>query len=461
MPNVFAARPMNGRATKRSAFERPVTILLVMAVLLLVHPARAGAADNDGLSTGDSGLGDRISSSLRVLTYGTIQDAAASSQNPGYAFLDLPGYQAEMDVRPDLALNLEPVDLSIKPRLKLHWQTWDQGDHDGDSDWDNEGFVNEWLARFRLSSSVFVSYGRENLQWGPSYLLSPSNPFFNDNGRSNPKQEVAGMDFARLVWLPDAAWTVSLIANTGRGRQPDDAMPFEPTYGLKVDYVGESAYGGMVLSSRNEDRTRLGFYGGVTATDALLLYAEGNLSRGTAALYPVADDRQYFGAALLPTRDESSDLESLLLLGGAYTLQMGPTLSLEYVYNSVGYNDRQADLYYRLRGTAAAAFAAGGPGQAPAAGILGRTAATGLRLLRQHYLMVQFSQNDIGNALDLVLRWTHNLDDHGSQWIAIAEYFIGDHVSLFSVGTVNLGGADTEFGSFIEQQWMVGVQYAF
>jgi hypothetical protein len=47
--------------------------------------------------------------------------------------------------------------------------------------------------------NLYLSYGRENLQWGPSYLFSPSNPFFHDNGRSNPKKEIPGMDFARLV----------------------------------------------------------------------------------------------------------------------------------------------------------------------------------------------------------------------------------------------------------------------
>jgi hypothetical protein len=33
-------------------------------------------------------------------------------------------------------------------------------------------------ARLRLTECLFVSYGRENLQWGPSALFSPSNPFF-------------------------------------------------------------------------------------------------------------------------------------------------------------------------------------------------------------------------------------------------------------------------------------------
>lgn len=437
---------MPGHASRANA----LVILLTALFILLAEsgPSQANA------------FKERFSGGLRVLTYGTLTDAADSSQNPDNTFLYLPDGQARLDVRPDLYMDLAPLDLSIKPRLRLLWQHWDGVGDGDDTDWDNEGYINEWLARLSLSEAFFVSYGRENLQWGPSYLLSPSNPFFTDNGRANPKQEVDGMDFARIVWLPGSSWTVSLIANTDPGRQPDDNDTFEPTYAVKVDYVGQISNGGVVLSDRKKDRARLGIYGGLTATDALLIYGEAGLSRGTPALYPVADGG-YFGADLEPNLDQSDDVEILLLLGGAYTLELGPTLSLEYVYNSSGYDDDQAELFYQLRQTAADAFTMDGPLQGAAAGILAQTVDPGLRLLRRNYLMFQFSQNDIADALNLILRYTHNLDDNGGQFIAIAEYFIGDHLSFFTVGTANAGPSDTEFGSMVAQQWLAGVQYAF
>ena len=54
------------------------------------------------------------------------------------------------------------------------------------------------------------------------YLFSPSNPFFQDNGRRNTFLEVPGMDFGRLVWIPAAAWSFSFIANTDPGLNKDD-----------------------------------------------------------------------------------------------------------------------------------------------------------------------------------------------------------------------------------------------
>ena len=92
-------------------------------------------------------------------------------------------------------------------------------DH-GELYWDveDEWFVDQWLARMSLSLNFYGSYGRENLQWGPSYLFSPSNPFFTANFKTNPLNELPGLDFARIIWMLNPTWSFSLIANVGEGR---------------------------------------------------------------------------------------------------------------------------------------------------------------------------------------------------------------------------------------------------
>ena len=172
-------------------------------------------------------LSDGFNFSMRFLTFGTYQDVADSTQNPNNDFLKIPRYIADLDLRPDASLSFKRLDLSIKPRMNLQWKAWEDGTPKGDKDWEDDWFINEWLGRLRITDTLFVSYGRENLQWGPSYLISPSNPFFFDNGRSNPKKEVPGMDFARLVWLPKTEWTISLITNTDEGRQEFQNETFE------------------------------------------------------------------------------------------------------------------------------------------------------------------------------------------------------------------------------------------
>ena len=173
---------------------------------------------NTSLAVIQKTLSEHFSFDFRILTYGIIQEPANSSQNPGNNFLQMPHYLADLEIRPDLRLNIDPLELSVKPRMRLEYSFWQEGNRKGESEWDDDWYINEWLARLKVLENLFISYGRENLQWGPSYLFSPSNPFFQDNGRRNPYLEVPGMDFGRVVWIPGSSWTISFIANTDEGR---------------------------------------------------------------------------------------------------------------------------------------------------------------------------------------------------------------------------------------------------
>lgn len=437
--------------------------LRILGALALLLQLLFGA---DGLSAREAGEGssgfveEHLDWSMRLVTFGMSQDPAESSQNPGNMFLRLPEYRYNVEARPDVTLNWERLHASAKPRMELSWRRWEGVAQEDDTSWKDDWFVNEWLIRIRVLEGVFVSYGRENLQWGPCYLVSPSNPFFRDNGRGNPRQEVPGMDFARVVWLPDPAWTLSGILNTDEGRQPIQPALFKKTTALKLDYTGQAAYAGMILSHRERDRSRLGVFGGWTATDALLIYGEGVMHKGTDALYPQAD-RTPLGASMTARYENDSSLKGTVLVGGAYTLESGPTLSLEYVYHSPGYDDEEAEVFYGLRDRAAQAFQGGQPTKGLAAMTLSQTADPGLRFLRRHHLMAQYHHSNIWNVLHLTFRWTQNLEDHSGQFVSIVEYTVGDHVTLFSIGTVNRGNGNTEYGSIMDYQWMLGVEYAF
>jgi hypothetical protein len=451
-----ASRPLNSR------------LLFILVVCIFVSPAFSTAS---GLSiekeaiTKLSGLWDELSGgfewSLRALTFGAYQDVADSSQNPDNAFFQIPRFGADLELRPDARLNFRRLSVSVKPRGNLEWMAWEDGTRTGDEDWDDDWFINEWLARIKVAQGMFLSYGRENLQWGPSYLISPSNPFFKDNGRSNPKREVPGMDFARLVWLPGAAWTLSLIANMDEGRQEfSGSVAFERSYALKLDYAGQEGYAGLILSRKEGDRNLLGAFAGWTATNALLLYGEGSLSRGTSALYPQAADNP-FGASMEAVEDESSSMYGTVLAGGSYTLEAGPTITAEYLYNSPGYSDHQANIFYLLRRRASDAFTLPGPIRDLSRLTLSRTADPGLRFLRRNYGMLQYMQNNIKDVCNLTFRWIRNIDDGSGQFIAIVEYYLGDHIQLFSIGGVNCGNGDTEFGAILDRHCMIGAEYTF
>ena len=319
--------------------------------------------------------------------------------------------------------------------------------------------MNEWLARVRARDDLFVSYGRENLQWGPSFLVSPSNPFFRDNGRSNPYLEVPGMDFSRLVYIPGSAWTISLIVNTGKGLNlPLDPGPFEKIYAAKLDYTGAQNYASLIASRKGNDST-LGFFGGWTASDALLLYGEGSLRQGSSALYPRKDPASPPGFSMQEDLADDSAVKPVLLAGGSYTLEGSGTISLEYLYNGPGYDANEAGAYYSLRDHGAAALTAGGQAGLPGQLALSQTVNPGLRFLRRNYVMLQYYQTNIRNKMDATLRWTQNIDDGSGQFLGLLSYSLGNHYELFSSAVFSPAETDSEFGSILKYQLMLGVKY--
>jgi hypothetical protein len=437
--------------------------LLIVAVLFMATLGWPGTGiageEKPTLTSFYETLKDRFSLDFRILTYGIIQEPADSTQNPDNNFLQIPHYLADLELRPDLRLNLDFLDLSAKPRMRLEYSVWAKGNREGKSEWDDDWYINEWLARLRARENLFLSYGRENLQWGPSFLFSPSNPYFKDNGRRNPYLEVPGMDFGRLVWIPGSSWTVSFIANTDEGQNKTiGPIPFEKTYSLKVDYTGRENYGSIILSHREDSENLLGFYGGWTISDAILLYVEGVITQGSEALYPKKDSSP-FGASMIKLHKDDSRIKPVILAGGSYTFETSGTLTLEYAYYSPGYSDGQADTYYSLRRKAANTIGLGGGISGLAQMTLGQTAAMGLQFFRKNYGLLQYTQSNIKNSIDLVLRWAQNLDDGSGQFTSVVTYSLGKHMELFSVGTVMAGGNDSEFGSILDYQWMIGLKY--
>jgi hypothetical protein len=404
-------------------------------------------------------LSEGFNFTLRFLTYGTYQDVADSSQNPDNDFLKIPCYMADLNLRPDAGLHFRRLDLSIKPRINLETKRWEGGTQKGNDCLDDDWFINEWLARLMISDTLFISYGRENLQWGPSYLISPSNPFFVDNGRSNPKIEVGGMDFARIIWLPETKWTISLIVNTDKGRQELKTLEFNKSYTAKLDYSGREGFAGLVLSHREKDRDRLGAFGGWTATDALILYYDTGFSQGSNTLYPVEDNTSPFGASMQAVDEESSSWKGSTIVGGSYTFLAGPTLTLEYLYNSLGYNDSQAELYYQLRKRASDAY--WGPLGGLSRMTIGWTIDPGLRFLRRNYVVLQYRQNDIKDMLSLAFSWIHNMDENSGRFIANIDCAVGDHAQIFAIGSVNPGDMDSEFDAALDYYITLGLEYTF
>jgi len=328
------------------------------------------------------------------------QESADLEKTSGNIQYQFPRYAAWLEMRPDIQFSFYKFDISAKPRARYQWQKWAGNNLPETTEDSLELFVNEYLLRFQASEKVFISWGRENLQWGPGWLFSPSNPFFIDNGRTDPMTEIPGKDFARLVYLPDMTWTVSLIANLGKGRGefPVDES-FEQIYAVKIDYSGEESYGGLILSHQENNNNSLGGFTGWTISDALLLHTDFSMS---------------------DIRGQNGHLRFALLFGGSYTFEAGPTLTLEYAH-------QQNDTRFTKRNT----------------------------------LMLQYSHDDIWEILNIIMRATMNFEDHSSQYLAIAELAATDHSMFFINTSFNSGGEEKESGIVPDYRVMCGLEYSF
>lgn len=362
-------------------------------------------------------------SRINVLAYGIFQDPKDNSPSNPNNFLGIPTYQAVINPRVDLNLDFRRLELGVKPRFLYRWQRVDEGVLKGDEDNSAEFFVNEWIARYRLTNELFMSYGRENLQWGASKLLSSSNPFIQENGQNNPELEIPGLDYGRAVWIPNSTWSVSFIANTDEGRLGElkgfalnpgeltgrEAEDFKRTYALKFDWTGYGKYFSVIPAYQEGSGYRVGFFGGWNVTDALLLYAEG----------------------------AGGDYDDLELQGGvSYTFEAGRTVDLEYLHNENGCLLEPIEQCF-LQGEVEP--------REP--------------LFRRDYLFAQYTDIDIWNDLDVNLRLIHSLNDQSNRLIGVFDYAVGQHVQLFLIANGFMGSRDSEFGTLLTYSLFVGAEY--
>lgn len=98
---------------------------------------------------------------FRILMYGVLQDPAKSTQNPNNDPVGFPNYIGNVDVRPDFRFNTRYLDLIFKPRAMFDYRYWKEGQREGEDDWSDEWYVNEWLVRLKAADRIFLSYGRK------------------------------------------------------------------------------------------------------------------------------------------------------------------------------------------------------------------------------------------------------------------------------------------------------------
>ncbi len=429
-------------------------LLTTSLLLIFAFSPLSFAAANEGEKESP------FSYTIRTLAFAEGQYPSHSTQNPDNAFLNLYRYSGELDVRPDFFWEQPSISAVFKPRFIAAYRWWEDGATKGKTDSPGRAFVNEWRVQAKPFSTLFLSFGKEKLLWGPSFLASPSNILFRDTEKINPKTEVEGKYLAKLVSVPNNSITVNVISETQK-EENELLETLRPLQALKTDVMGGNYLISMIAYYRQRDRFRLGSYGQWTASDALVLYYDGIVTKGTDALYPVEDRANPLGASFVKKYDDSGRLFSTVTAGGSYTFLSGSTFSLEFLYNGQGYSDAEAGEYYRLRRSANDHFfdsMLSGVSQMT----LNESLNTGLPFLRRYYLMGQFQVREIKNVLDVIVRYMHGLEEHAGQASSIIEWQLTDRIQFFNINMVSVDtGRNTEFNTALNESFIAGIEVHF
>lgn len=368
-------------------------------------------------------LGDELRagffSRINVFAFALRQEPADTLVNY-INILGIPKTQSELDLRPDFNLKFRQFEVDLKPRFQWSRSTtvyvdWLQFDAHQD-----RAYLNEGSVRYRLDDRLILSYGRENLQWGPSALLSPSNPFNASNGRNNPNLELPGLDYARAVYVASPAVTVSLIDNTGRGRL-DPINHYRKASAVKFDYTGDGYFYSVIASHAEGEGQRIGGFAGWDVSDAFSVHAEGSAGQSREGLWAGRTDRQ-------------------ILAGANYTFEKGATLAVEYFHRSAGCTNLPIQACLLLRGALVDPVRP---------------------LVRRNYAMLQYTDTKIAERVNMQVRLVRNLDDQSSQFLVNLEVELGDHWQLYAIPTLYHGRRDSEFGSLLHTSFFMGASYTF
>ncbi|WP_148049763.1 hypothetical protein [Pseudomonas protegens] len=419
-------------------------------LLVLCCSAAPSASAQDSLT---------LHSDLTVLSYATWnrlnQDALA---NPDNLIAQLPRRQMELAPRPDFSLTTSSCFFQFKPRafLSARGESFATGDQHTSGD----AYVNEARLSCSLPNALNLELGRGTLLWGNAVLLSPSNPFFPETGKTDPVNEVFGKDFARATLALAEHWQIEGMRSVSSNSRDMSAQHFSPISAVKLNWTAEAATASLLASKRDNGVRRLGAYGTLTVSDAWLLYLDGSLGQGRDIPLPVAPTAQTRAWHFEHQPMADRRLRKSLLLGSGYTLESGWTHTLEALYNGDGYSPSEREDYQRAIGQSNAALMLG---DSNAAQVLGQALLTARQgLLGQRYAMYQIDRNDWFNTWDLALRYTQAFDSPRGGNLALSlNYKMNDHSELFTFAQWNTGNGQSEFAQLSRSSVISGIRYYF
>lgn len=311
----------------------------------------------------------------------------------------------------------------------------------------SNAYISQWQTRWRASETLALSGGRELLNWGPAQFRSPSSPFYFNNGRGNPMSELSGMDALRLSWSPEVSRSVYVARILDSGHEHAEPDPWAKSWLVKADWRGEESAVGVAMAKHVQESIFFGAHAQRTVGDAWLLYSEWGSFTRTNALIASSDISQPF------TVEQETSRRTVTLLGAAYTLESGHTLTAEYLHYGHGYSAAESAAYFTRAAGAAAIFPAGN-----SIPTLADALASAPPLLGRDYLHLVWQSSPMERSGFVRLMATRNLTDDSQEFSGYGEHAVNARLSAFAIAVFTTGGAHRESARLFERLFTLGMR---
>jgi hypothetical protein len=243
------------------------------------------------------------------------------------------------DFRPALDFSYQDtLKFVVQPRSQLQ-EIW-QNPPFSDPEYNHINSITQGYVLAHLGDNVMVVVGVQNYQWGPTEVISPSDPLIHFvPGQRSILWLEQGRGLARINITLSPQVNLVFIGNIfNNDLTPANSGGTFTQLGLgKIEYeVSPATYFGLTYGNGPSTRAFVGEYGSVEVSEGLTAYLDAREYQGSDAYYPVAE-----GPLLLlaQTNAQSQSVETLMDVGLRYDGAID--LRGEFIFNSAGYNQNQ------------------------------------------------------------------------------------------------------------------------
>jgi hypothetical protein len=374
------------------------------------------------------------------------QSPVDSDFNPDNQVARIPDHAHESDLRPTFNWELDSLHkFKIDPRF-IFLAT--QAEYNGDTRTTDksEFFLNELSYQGNFGDHQ-LTLGIQNYQWGPTEMISPTNPIFRFQfeQRSLFFQQ-RGRNLVRWNWQISPDFNlVTMIEVTRNGSPlPKEDQEFSPNGLVKLEHaLGKSTdYVGAVAGKTPYRENFFGEYVAKNFTDEFSLYLDARHQKGSRNFYP-----QESAFAEFDEREEGQGIKTIANVGARYEGRVD--VRVEYIYNGVGLDDNDWE-------KARDALTTLGPNTRENFKRFYRGGRDDLQ--RLHYGYVSARLPDIGdnNQYTFFLRHFQGLSDNSSFSQFQMDRITGESFNLYLEAAVYNGSKTSEFGSLLSREISLG-----